>query len=93
MLEKQIERKLCDEVDKLGGMCLKQNGIAGIPDRLVLLPNGRCAFVELKAPGEKPRKLQVIRMKQLQKMGFRCFVVDSTVAIKPVLDMLMGGEP
>ena len=51
------------------------------------------AFVELKAPGEKPRKLQEIRMKQLQKMGFRCFVVDSTVAIKPVLDMLMGGEP
>ena len=38
MLEKQIERKLCDEVDKLKGMCLKQNGIAGIPDRLVLLP-------------------------------------------------------
>jgi len=92
MLEKQIERKLCDEVDKLKGMCLKQNGIAGIPDRLVLLPNGRCAFVELKAPGEKPRKLQVIRMKQLQKMGFRCFVIDDQTQIGKLLSKLEGGE-
>ena len=92
MLEKQIERKLCDEVDKLKGMCLKQNGIAGIPDRLVLLPNGRCAFVELKAPGEKLRKLQVIRMKQLQKMGFRCFVIDDQTQIGKLLSKLEGGE-
>ena len=93
MLEKHIERKLTDAIKSRDGIGLKQTGMAGIPDRLVLLPNGKCAFVELKAPGEKPRKLQAIRMKQLQKMGFRCFVVDSTVAIKPVLDMLMGGEP
>ena len=92
MLEKQIERKLCDEVNKLNGMCLKQNGIAGIPDRLVLLPNGRCAFVELKAPGEKPRKLQVIRMKQLQKLGFRCFVIDDRTQIGKLLSKLEGGE-
>ena len=92
MLEKQIERKLCDEVNKLNGMCLKQNGIAGIPDRLVLLPNGRCAFVELKAPGEKPRKLQVIRMKQLQKLGFRCFVIGDRTQIGKLLSKLEGGE-
>src|SRR5687768_17543006 len=33
-------------------------GRRGSPDRLVLLPKGRCAFVELKAPGEEPTKLQ-----------------------------------
>lgn len=88
MLEKQIERKLCDEVKNRNGMCLKQTGLAGIPDRLVLLPNGKCAFVELKAPGEKPRKLQQMRMKQLKKLGFKCFVVDGAEQIKPMLEVI-----
>ena len=85
MLEKQIERKLYDEVKKIDGMCLKQTGMAGIPDRLVLLPNGKCAFVELKAPGEKPRKLQLMRMKQLKKLGFKCYVIDGAEQIDSVL--------
>lgn len=92
MLEKQIERKLCDEVKNKNGMCLKQTGLAGIPDRLVLMPNGKCAFVELKAPGEKPRKLQQIRMKQLKKLGFKCYLVDGVEQIKPVIDSIEGGD-
>ena len=91
MLEKQIERKLCDEVKNRNGMCLKQTGLAGIPDRLVLLPNGKCAFVELKAPGEKPRKLQQIRMKQLKKLGFKCYVVDEAEQIKPMMEVIADG--
>ena len=92
MLEKQIERRLCDEVKAAGGMCLKQTGLAGIPDRLVVMPGGKCAFIELKAPGEKPRKLQVIRMKQLRKLGFQCVVVDGMEQAKQVVDYLKGGD-
>lgn len=91
MLEKQIERKLTEEVKKLNGMCLKQTSLAGIPDRLILLQGGKMAFVELKAPGEKPRKLQQVRIKQLRKMGFMCFVVDGTEMISDVLDSIKGG--
>ena len=91
MLEKQIERKLTEEVKKLNGMCLKQTSLAGIPDRLVLMPGGKMAFVELKAPGEKPRKLQQIRIKRLRKMGFMCFVVDGLEMISNVLDSIKGG--
>ena len=91
MLEKQIERKLTEEVKKLNGMCLKQTSLAGIPDRLVLMPGGKMAFVELKAPGEKPRKLQQVRIKQLRKMGFMCFVVDGPEMISNVLDSIKGG--
>ena len=91
MLEKQIERKLTGEVKKLNGMCLKQTGMAGIPDRLVLLPGGKIAFVELKAPSEKPRNLQQVRIKQLRKMGFMCFVVDGPEMISDVLDSIKGG--
>lgn len=91
MLEKQIERKLTEEVKKLNGMCLKQTSLAGIPDRLILLPGGKMAFVELKAPGEKPRELQQVRIKQLRKMGFMCFVVDGLEMISNVLDSIKGG--
>ena len=85
MLEKHIERKLTDAIKSRDGMALKQTGMAGIPDRLVLLPNGKCAFVELKAPGEKPRKLQKIRMKQLRKLGLKTYVIDGVEQIGGVL--------
>ena len=52
----------------------------------MLLPDGHCGFVELKAPGEKPRKLQEMRMKWLRKLGFRTYVVDGLEQIGGVLD-------
>lgn len=90
MLEKEMERKLIDEVKTAGGMCLKQTGMAGIPDRLVLLPGGHVGFVELKAPGEKPRKLQEIRMKKLKQLGFWCFVIDGKEQIGGVIDAILA---
>ena len=90
MLEKHIERKLTDAIKSRDGIGLKQTGMAGIPDRLVLLPNGKCAFVELKAPGEKPRKLQKIRMKQLRKLGFKTYVIDGVEQIGGVLDEIQS---
>jgi len=51
MLEKDLERKLKKRVEELGGMCVKLNcaGTSGMPDRLILLPHGTVALVELKA--------------------------------------------
>ena len=67
MREKEVEQKLVKTVRKAGGFCIKftSPGFDGVPDRLVLLPKGRIAFIELKAPGKKPRALQKRRMKQL----------------------------
>ena len=79
MLEKDLERKLIRAVRESGGLALKivSPGMAGVPDRLLLFPGGRVAFAEVKAPGEKPRPLQVHRMEQLRELGFRVCVVDS----------------
>lgn len=54
MNEKHIERKLVEAVKKSGGLAPKfvSPGWDGVPNRIVLLPCGRMAFVELKAPGE-----------------------------------------
>lgn len=89
MLEKQVEQYLIKQVKSLGGLSLKLTSIIGIPDRLVLLPGGRCVFIELKRPGEKPRKVQVLRMKQLRKLGFKTYVADSYERIDELLSEVM----
>ena len=68
MLEKSIEKKLADAVKKRGGLAPKfvSPGLDGMPDRIVLMPGGRLAFVEVKAPGKKPRPLQEARHKKLR---------------------------
>lgn len=55
MREIDIELALVHSVRKADGLCLKFTcpSMNGVPDRLVLLPGGKCAFVELKAPGKK----------------------------------------
>ena len=49
MREKEVEQALVRSVKKAGGLCMKFTcpGMDGVPDRLVLLPIGKCAFVEL----------------------------------------------
>ncbi len=61
-------------------------GMAGIPDRLVLLPEGRIYFVELKAPGKNLRPLQVKRKRQLEALGFKVYVIDSYEKIQLFID-------
>ena len=88
MREKEIERKLVQEVKCRGGICPKlvSPGFAGMPDRLILLPEGRMAFAEVKAKGEKPRPLQLSRHRLLASLGFRVFVIDDPTAIPAILD-------
>ncbi len=69
MRERVIEKKLVKWVKSKGGLCLKMNGLKGVPDRLVLLPNGVTAFIELKAPGEKPAEVQMSRIQKLCELG------------------------
>ena len=92
MREKQIEQKLVQAVKKKGGLCLKfvSPNFDGMPDRLILLPSGKIAFAELKAPGKKPRPLQVARHKLLMKLGFRVFVIDSPKQIGAMLDEIQS---
>ncbi len=93
MLEGRVESRLVREVERRGGKALKFTppGWAGAPDRLVLLPGGRVAFVEVKAPGKKPRPLQRKRAEELQALGFPVYVVDSQEAIERFIMEVFGG--
>ena len=78
MREKTVEAKLVKAVKAAGGIAPKfvSPGLDGVPDRLVLFPGGKCAFIELKAPGKTLRPLQVRRKRQLEKLGFLVYCID-----------------
>lgn len=88
MREKTVEQKLVRAVKEAGGICPKwvAPGFDGMPDRIVLLPYGRLAFVEVKAPGKKARPLQRSRHELLRGLGFRVYVLDEPEQIGGILD-------
>lgn len=92
MREKTIEQKFVMEVKRVGGLALKftSPGFDGMPDRIVLLPGGKMAFVEVKAPGEKPRPLQLARHRLLRRLGFRVYVLDEESQIGGMIDEIQS---
>ncbi len=87
MREKQIEQKLVKAIKNMGGMAPKLicPGFDGMPDRIVLLPGGYIAFVEVKAPSMKPRRLQVTRLDMLRRLGFRVYILDDEEQIPKII--------
>lgn len=77
--EKSIERYLVGKVKEAGGICLKyaNSNMTGYPDRVILLPHGKTAWVELKSAGKKPTKLQTIRIQTMIDLGHEVHVIDS----------------
>ena len=93
MREKSIEQALVKAVKAAGGICPKfvSPGFDGMPDRLVILPGGTVGFVEVKAPGKKPRPLQDSRHRLLRELGFRVYVVDGLAQIEVMLNEIAKG--
>lgn len=87
MQEKYIEKKLVAAVKSMGGFAPKfvSPGIDGMPDRIVLLPMVRIAFVECKATGKKMRPLQIKRKKQLEALGYLVYCLDDVEQIGGIL--------
>lgn len=81
MRERDVEAHYKRLVEQAGGMFIKfvspsQNGV---PDRIVLLPKGEMYFVEFKAPGKKPRPLQVHVINKIRKLGCDVRIIDRKV--------------
>ena len=94
MREAKIEHLLVIAVKASGGIAPKlvSPGFDGMPDRIVLLPEGRLGFVEVKAPGKVPRPLQAARHAQLRKLGFEVYVLDDPAQIPGILKRLEKNE-
>ena len=95
MRERDIEEKLRKSVKAQGGICWKfvSPDTVGVPDRIILMPKGTIAFVEVKAPGEVPRKIQLKRHRQLRALGFQVYVLDDRNKIDEIIHRIGGDVP
>lgn len=97
MRERDIEAHLVKRVKELGGEVRKVQwiGRVGAPDRLVMLPPRRGSngyaqdeatiWVELKAPGAKPRPSQLREHDRMRGMGQWVEVIDSIEGVEELL--------
>lgn len=77
--ETPVERALVAAVSARGGLAIKlAPTMRGLPDRLILLPNGEMRLIELKAPGETPRESQKMVHRHLEAMGHPVTTIDTT---------------
>lgn len=98
MRESDIEDYLVKRVKAMGGEVRKVQWIGriGAPDRLVMLPaienmrsvdrHAATIWVELKAPGAKPRPSQLREHERMRAMGQRVEVIDSLEGVEALLD-------
>lgn len=84
MFEKDIEKYLRKSIKQAGGECLKwvSPGTAGVPDRIVICPDGRIVFVELKRHFEKPRPVQRAVLRRLYRLRCRVVVIDNRKSVE-----------
>lgn len=71
MKESMIEARLVREVKKRGGLCYKfiSPDNAGVPDRIVITPDGRTIYVELKTLIGRLAKIQKWQLAEIRKRG------------------------
>ena len=78
MRELAVETRLVNEVKARGGMCIKiLPVVAGVPDRLVIMPGGRMYLIETKAPGGRVRPAQTVWHARAAALGVTVAVLRS----------------
>jgi hypothetical protein len=93
-LESSLEDTLLNVVRALGGKCIKLPArfIAGLPDRLILLPGPRIYFLELKKEGKKPRAIQVYWLELLRGFGFPADFVAGKAELRAWIKKNLRGK-
>lgn len=91
MLESAVQGKIIKQLEAIGCVVIKiiKANKNGIPDLLVLLPNGRAVFIEVKKPGGVASKLQQYYIELLRKQGFTAFICDDPQDAVSMVERLM----
>jgi len=88
--ESAVEKRLIREVERIGGKAIKLSSEyqRSLPDRLILLPEGKVGFAEVKSPTGRPTKGQLYTLSKLREMGFHAAIVNSPDTIQEFIDAL-----
>ena len=91
MLEKEIERRMVQTVRERGGLCYKfvSPSNPGVPDRIIITPNGRIVFVELKTETGRLAKIQTWQLDEMRKRGADVRVAKGWPAVKALLEEVL----
>lgn len=92
MKESQIEKYLVRKVKEHGGLCYKftSPGNPGVPDRLIILPDGRTIYVELKTEVGRLANIQKWQRSEMEKRGADVRVLYGMEAVKAFLREVFG---
>lgn len=87
MLERDIEKRVNDYATRLGYWQRKFTSPTrrGAPDRIYAI-YGRVFFVEFKATGQRPTRLQELEHKKIREAGLTVYVCDNVEDAKAILD-------
>lgn len=90
VLERDIERKLGNEIKKLGGLYYKftSPNLPGVPDRIVIMPGGRVIFVELKTEIGRLANCQKYVISEMQKRDADVRVIKGWAQAQEFLEEL-----
>jgi hypothetical protein len=94
MPEKKIEAELCRLVRRRGGMCLKfvSPGLPGVPDRIVITPDGRIIFAEIKADWGRVVKIQQWCIAEMRKRGADVQILKGLDEVKKFVGEVMPDD-
>lgn len=93
--ESRLESYLCRRMKQWGGLSLKwvSPGFTGVPDRILIFPDGTIVFAELKATKGVLSKRQEVVIRQLRQLGCWVEVIRSKEDIEHVRQKQLARLP
>ena len=94
MKESAIEARLVKMVRERGGLCYKfvSPSNPGVPDRIVITPDGRSIYVELKTEIGRLANIQRWQLDEMRKRGADVRVLKGLEEVKAFVREVMPDE-
>lgn len=91
MRESAIENKMVRMVRERGGLCYKfvSPGNPGVPDRIVITPDGRTIYIELKTEIGRLASIQKWQIDEMKKRGVDIRVLKGLDEVKAFVKEVM----
>lgn len=92
--ERWVESYLVKRIKEVGGKAYKFNSLTckGVADRLVLLPNGKIFFIELKSSAGKQTQLQKVFEQDVTKLGQKYLIINSRDSVNEFLQQELEND-